>query len=287
MSLIDWIAAPFAYEVMQRALLVAVIVGACCAVMSNLLVLRGWSLLGDAVSHAVLPGIVLAFAAGIPLAVGAFLSGLACAVGSGALSASSRIKADTALGIVFAGMFGLGLVLYTRIETDQHLMHILFGNMLGVTSRDIVETAVIGLPCLAYVLARRRDLLLVAFDPAHARTIGLPVKRLDLILLMVLSLTIVVSLKAVGIILVVAMLIGPGAIASLLSVRFDHRLAIGTLAAVLSTVIGTIASFHLDAATGACIVLVQAGMFLLALLMSPRHGLLARGLRQRSVTAAQ
>lgn len=249
---------------MQRALVIAIVVGTVCAVLSCYLVLKGWSLMGDAVSHAVLPGIVIAFMLGLPLAVGAFFSGLGCAVATGYLEENSRIKEDTVMGIVFSGMFGFGLVLFTKVETDQHLNHILFGNMLGVTARDIMETAVVSGGVLLAVLLKRRDLLLYCFDPQHARAIGLPVRALHYGLLILLSLTIVASLKAVGIILVVAMLIAPGAIAYLLANRFEHMLGIAVAVAVGSCIAGTIASFHIDGSTGPCIVLVQMSVFMAA-----------------------
>ena len=202
---------PLSYGFMQRALVVAVLVGAVCAVLSCYLVLKGWSLMGDAISHAVLPGIVIAYALGLPLAVGAFAAGLSCALLTGYIKENSRVKEDTVMGIVFSGMFGFGLVLFTKIETDQHLNHILFGNMLGVTVRDLVETAIIAGGTLAdrpRQAARPAALLLRS---AHARAIGLPVRALHYGLLVLLALTIVASLKAVGIILVVAMLVAPGA----------------------------------------------------------------------------
>ncbi|MGQ0457939.1 MAG: metal ABC transporter permease [Hyphomicrobium sp.] len=274
-ALWDLFAVPLGYEFMQRALVVAVLVGAVCAVLSCYLVLRGWSLMGDAISHAVLPGIVLAFMAGIPLAIGAFGAGLSCALLTGYLKENSRIKEDTVMGVVFSGMFGLGLVLFTKVETDQHLTHILFGNMLGVTWRDVFETALIAGGTLAVVLAKRRDILLYCFDPQHARAIGLPVKVIHYGLLVLLSLTIVASLKAVGIILVVAMLVAPGAIAFLLTDRFERMLWIATAVAVGSSVVGTIVSFHVDGATGPCIVLIQSAIFVAAFLFAPRSGIFA------------
>jgi manganese/iron transport system permease protein len=260
-----WLLAPFAHEFMQRGLIVAVMVGLVCAVLSCFLVLKGWSLMGDAVSHAVLPGIVLAHIASLPLALGAFAAGLGCAFGIGYLKENSRVKEDTVMGIVFSGMFALGLVLFVKVDSDQHLMHILFGNMLGVTWADIAETALIALPVTAIMLLKRRDFLLHAFDPAHARAIGLPVRALHFGLLALLALTIVAALKAVGIILVVAMLVAPGAIGYLTSRRFDVMLLVAIASATLSSVLGTILSFHLDAATGPCIVVVQGGFFALAL----------------------
>lgn len=276
MDWLNFITEPLAYDFMQRAMMVAVLVGAVSAVLSCFLVLKGWSLMGDAISHAVLPGIVLAYVAGLPLAVGAFVAGLFSAVATGYLKDNSRIKEDTAMGIVFTGMFGLGIVLFSRIETEQHLTHILFGDMLGVTWQDLIETAVIAGGTLLVVFTKRRDFLLYAFDPQHARAIGLPVKLLHYGLLAMLSLTIVASLKAVGIILVVAMLIAPGAIGFLVSKRFDAMLAVAMIAAVGSSVLGTLISFHINAATGPCIVLIQAVLFLLALFFAPGSGLLRK-----------
>ncbi|MCZ8044706.1 MAG: metal ABC transporter permease [Beijerinckiaceae bacterium] len=272
MSVLDaWLVAPLSHEFMQRGLLVAVIVGIVCAVLSCFLILKGWSLMGDAVSHAVLPGIVLAQIAGLPLAAGAFVAGLSCSLAIGYLKENSRVKEDTVMGIVFSGMFALGLVMFVKVESDQHLLHILFGNMLGVRWTDIAETAAIALPTVAIMLAKRKDFLLVAFDAAHARAIGLPVRWLNFGLLMLLALTIVAALKAVGIILVVAMLIAPGAIGFLTTRRFDAMLAIAVTVATVSSVIGTILSYHLDGSTGPCIVVVQAVFFLAALVFNLRR----------------
>ncbi len=272
MSVLDaWLVAPLSHEFMQRGLLVAVIVGVVCAVLSCFLILKGWSLMGDAVSHAVLPGIVLAQILGLPLAAGAFVAGLSCSLAIGYLKENSRVKEDTVMGIVFSGMFALGLVMFVKVESDQHLLHILFGNMLGVRWTDIAETAAIALPTVAIMLAKRKDFLLVAFDAAHARAIGLPVRGLNFGLLMLLALTIVAALKAVGIILVVAMLIAPGAIGFLTTRRFDAMLAVAVAVATVSSVIGTILSYHLDGSTGPCIVVVQAVFFLAALAFNLRR----------------
>jgi len=263
-SLADLIIEPLSYGFMQRALVIAVMIGAVCAVLSCYLVLKGWSLMGDAVSHAVLPGIVIAFVLGLPLAAGAFAGGLTCAVITGYLKENSRVKEDTVMGIVFSGMFGFGLVLFTKIDTDQHLNHILFGNLLGVTVADLIETGIVSAGVLAIVLMKRRDLLVYCFDPMHSRAIGLPVQVLHYGLLILLSLTIVASIKAVGIILVVAMLVAPGAIGYLLTNRFERMMAIAAAAAVGSCVVGTLVSFHIDGATGPTIVLVQMAVFLVA-----------------------
>jgi manganese/iron transport system permease protein len=278
---LDWITVPLAYPFMQRALVVSILVGAVCAVLSCYMVLKGWSLMGDAISHAVLPGIVIAFVLGLPLAVGAFAAGLSCALLTGYLKENSRVKEDTVMGIVFSGMFGFGLVLFTKVETDQHLNHILFGNVLGVTWGDLAETGLIAAGTLLVVLAKRRDLLLYCFDPNHARAIGLPVRALHYGLLILLSLTIVAALKAVGIILVIAMLVAPGAIAYLLTDSFERMLAIAAAVAIASSALGTIVSFHIDGATGACIVLIQMLVFVAAFVFAPKRGLLSARTRQR------
>ncbi len=265
---------PLSYGFMQRALIAAVFIGAVCAVLSCYLVLKGWALMGDAISHAVLPGIVIAFALGIPLVIGAFAAGLSCALLTGYLKENSRIKEDTVMGIVFSGMFGFGLVLFTKIETDQHLNHILFGNILGISAQDLIEIAFISVTVLAIMIAKRKDFLVYCFDPQHAQAVGLPVRILNYALLILLSLTIIMALRAVGIILVVAMLVAPGAIAFLLTDRFEHMLGIATAVAIGSAVSGTLISFHINGATGPCIVLIQSAIFAIAFLLAPKGGLL-------------
>lgn len=274
-TILDWFIVPMSYPFMQRALAIALLVGVVCAVLSCYLVLRGWSLMGDAISHGVLPGIVVAAMIGIPLVVGAFAAGLSCAVLTGYLKENSRLKEDTVMGIVFSGMFALGIVLFTRIETDLHLTHILYGNILGVDTQDLIEMGVIAGVTLLVVLVKRRDFLLYCFDPSHARVVGLPVRTLHYGLLVLLSLTIVAALKVVGIILAVAMLVAPGAIAYLLTDRLERMLMIATVVASGSCVAGVLVSYHIDGATGPCIVLIQAGIFILSFLFAPKHGILA------------
>lgn len=266
---------PFQFPFMVDAMLVGVAVGAVCSVLSCYLVLKGWSLMGDAISHAVLPGIVIAYAIGIPLAIGAFGSGLLCAVATGYIKANSRVKEDTVMGVVFTGLFAFGLVIFTKVKSDLHLDHILFGNILGLESGDLKNTLIVAGITLGVVLALRRDLLLYCFDPNHARTIGLRTTLLYYTLLSLLAVTIVVSLKAVGIILVIAMLVTPGCIGYLLTDRFNRMMAIAAASATGSSFFGVYLSFFLDASTGACIVLLQAAIFLVALVFAPKHGLLA------------
>lgn len=270
--------APFQFTFMQQAFAIAVLVAAPMALLSCFLVLKGWSLMGDAISHGVLPGVVLAYIAGLPLAVGAFAAGMTCALATGYLKENSRIKEDTVMGIVFSGMFGFGLVLYTKIETSVHLDHILFGDMLGVGWGDVLESGIIATVVLLTVGVFRRDLLLHAFDPQHAQAIGLPVRLLHYGLLAILSLSIVGALKAVGIILAIAMLIAPGAIAFLLSNRFERMLATSIVVAVLCSFLGVYLSFFLDSAPAPTIVLLMSATFVAAFFVSRRR--IARAERQ-------
>lgn len=273
---------PFQFEFMRDAMLTGTMVGAVCAVLSCFLVLKGWSLMGDAISHAVLPGIVIAYALGAPLALGAFASGLLCAVGTGFVRANSRVKEDTAMGVVFTGLFAFGLVIFTKIRTDLHLDHILFGNILGIERRDMLETAIVGGLTLAVVLVLRRDLLLYCFDVGHARTIGLPTTFLYYVLLILLSATVVASLKAVGIILVIAMLVTPGCIGFLLADRFGPMMIIATLAAIISSIGGVYISFFIEGSSAACIVLLQALFFVAAFCFAPKRGIFSRRLVSRA-----
>ncbi|MBB6467488.1 manganese/iron transport system permease protein [Aminobacter lissarensis] len=280
--MIENLTLPFAFPFMQQAFVIALLVAVPMALLSSFLVLKGWSLMGDAISHAVLPGVVLAYIAGLPLAVGAFAAGMTCALATGYLKQNSRIKEDTVMGIVFSGMFGLGIVLYTKIQTDVHLDHILFGDMLGVSWSDVGQTAVIALIATGAIGIFRRDLLLHAFDPQHAQAIGLPVKLLHYGLLSILSLTIVGALKAVGIIIAIAMLIAPGAIAYLLTDRFERMLMVSVLVAALCSFLGVYLSFFIDSAPAPTIVLLMSLAFVAAFFVSKRR----TALRERQVMAA-
>jgi len=280
----NWLS-PFQYEFMLNAFAIGALVGTVCAVFSCFLVLKGWSLMGDAISHSVLPGIVLAYVAGIPLAIGAFLSGLLCAVGTGFIKNHSRVKEDTVMGVVFTGLFALGLVLFSKIDSDQHLNHILFGSLLGIPRDQIIQTACIGGGTLLITLLMRKDLLLFCFDPGHARSVGLNTAMLNYMMLSLLALTIVASLQAVGIILVIAMLITPGCVGFLLTDRFHHMQLVAVGSAVFSSLTGVYVSFFINSSTGSCIVLVQSAIFLLALVFAPKRGLIANRRLRRSTTA--
>ena len=266
MSWVDMALLPFQLPFMQQAFLIALAAALPMGLLSPFLVLKGWSLMGDAISHAVLPGIVLAYIAGLPLALGAFGAGMICALATGYLKENSRVKEDTVMGIVFSGMFGLGVVLYTKIQTEVHLDHILFGDMLGTNWSDIAGAALIAAIAIGSVGLLRRDLLLHAFDPQHAMAIGLPVWFLHYGLLAVLSLTIVGALKAVGIILAIALLIAPGAIAFIVTRRFEQMIVVSMAVAVLCSVVGVYASFFIDSAPAPTIVLLMSIVFVAAFL---------------------
>jgi len=227
-SFIDWLSIDF----VQQAMLMSFLLAIPAALLSCFLVLRGWALMGDAISHAVLPGVVLAYLFGAPLVIGAFIAGLLCALATGYLADNCRVKQDTVMGVVFSGMFGIGIVLFSMTETDLHLDHILFGDILGLTWSDVLQTGLIAIFASVILLLQRKDLLVVAFDRKHAHSIGLPVTVLHYGLLILLAVTIVAGLKAVGIILVIALLIAPGAIGHLLCDRFGTMLATSVLAAV-------------------------------------------------------
>ena len=253
---------PFQFDFMLNAFLISALIAVPTALLSCFLVLKGWSLMGDAISHAVFPGVVLAYMIGIPYAIGAFAAGLFSAVATGFLKDNSRIKQDTVMGIVFSGMFGLGLVLYLEIQSDVHLDHILFGDMLGIGPFDLIQAAVIALIATAVIAVKWRDLLLHAFDPAQAKVAGLPVGLLHYGLLSLISLIIVGALQAVGIVLVIALLIAPGAIAFLLARSFGAMLLISLAIALATSQIGVYAAFFLDSAPAPTIVLVMALTFL-------------------------
>ena len=280
-ALLSPLLAPLGYDFMLRALLVSSLVGAVCAVLSCFITLKGWSLMGDAVSHAVLPGVVLAYLLNLPFVVGAFAFGLLSVGAIGFIQSRSRVKEDTVIGVVFTALFSLGLVMISRVSSDVHLSHILVGDVLGISQDELWQTVIAGAVALGAILLLRRDLLLYVFDATHARSIGLNTGLLYGALLVILALTIVSALQTVGVILVVAMLITPGATAYLLTDRFSRMLILAVTAGVLSSLIGTYASYFLDGATGACIVLTQSVLFGLAFLFAPKHGQIARRRQQR------
>lgn len=262
--MMDQLLLPFQFGFMQNAFLIAMIVSVPTALLSCFLVLKGWALMGDAVSHAILPGVVLAYIFGFPLILGAFAAGMVTTLATGFLAENSRVKQDTVMGVVFSGMFGLGIVLYTSITTDVHLDHILFGNMLGVGPEDLRLALWIAVPVSVLLVVKWKDLMLHAFDPAHARAVGLPVRLLHYGLLTVLSLTIVATMTSTGLILAVGLLIAPGAIAFLVTRRFGRMLFIAVVVCMAAMLAGPYASFFLDSAPAPTIVLILTVMFILA-----------------------
>lgn len=255
---------PFRFGFMQNAFLMAMIVSVPTALLSCFLVLKGWALMGDAISHAVLPGIVLAYALGIPLIFGAFAAGMFTAIATGFLAGNSRVKQDTVMGVVFSGMFGLGIVLFVAIDTDVHLDHILFGNMLGVETGELWQAGLIAAGVSLVLVLKWKDWLLHSFDPAQARTSGLWVNWLHYGLLALISLTIVATLTAAGLILAIALLIAPGAIAFLLVRTFGAMLAVAVAVCMVAMLTGTYLSFFIDSAPAPTIVLVLTALFIVA-----------------------
>ena len=254
---------PFQFVFMQNAFWVALILSVPTAILSCFLVVRGWALMGDAISHAVLPGIAIAYILGIPLLIGAFLAGMFCAWGTGFLSNNSRIKEDTIMGVIFSGMFGLGIVLFVAFEASAHLDHILFGNILGVSKADIFTALIITLMIIIFFVIFWRDLMLFSFDPIQAKALALPTKFLHYGLLAALSLVIIATLKAVGLILAIGLFILPGAIAFLLSQRLSSMLIISVFFNICSMEIGLYLSFFIDSAPAPTIVLVLTFVFFL------------------------
>ena len=255
---------PFQFAFMQNAFLITLLIAPAAAMLSSFLVLKGWSLMGDAVSHAVLPGVVLAYIVGAPFVFGAFLAGLFTALATGFVKDHSRVKQDTVMGVIYSGMFGIGLVIYTRISTSVHLDHILFGNMLGIGTDDLWTAGLIAVPVALVLAVKWRDILAHAFDPVQARMVGLRVNLIHYGLLTILSATIVAMLSSVGIILSVALLIAPGAIAFLITRRFSHMLAASVLVSALAGFAGIYLSFFIDSAPAPTIVLILTAMFIIA-----------------------
>jgi manganese/iron transport system permease protein len=232
------------------------------------LILKGWSLMGDAISHAVLPGIVVAYIINIPLIIGAFIAGLLCTFFTGFISDNSRVKQDTVMGVVFSGMFAVGIVIYTKIDSNLHLDHILFGNMLGINKQDLIITSIITTLISIVIFIKWKDLLVFCFDPIQSKALGLNIKYLHYGLLILLSLTIVTILKAVGIILAISLLITPGAIAFLITKKFSHMLLYSIIISTASTLSGVYMSFYIDSAPAPTIVLVMTIVFIITFIIS-------------------
>ena len=287
MNLFDILAEPLQYEFMVRALVATGIAAVVCALLSCWLVLIGWSLMGDAVSHAVLPGVVIAYILGAPFAIGAVVFGFLAVALIGLIRGTSRVKEDAAIGIVFTTLFAFGLVLISVTPSQTDLNHIIFGNILGVSAADLMQIGGLAAVAFGVLVVKRRDLTLYAFDPTHAHAIGLSPRFLGALLLGLLALTSVVALQVVGVILVVAMLIIPGATAYLLTDRFGRMLVIAPVVSVVCSVVGIYLSYWIDASSGGLVVVVQGIAFALVYLFAPRHGLLGKCLASGRRTLAR
>jgi len=276
-GLLAWLSEPFAYSFMQRGLLAALIVGVVCPVLGTYVVLRGMAFLGDALAHIILPGVVVAFLMGWPLAVGALLAGVLAALAIGAISRRREIREDAAIGVVFAGAFALGIALISRQRGYAvDLAHILFGNLLGVTVSDLWLSAGLGGVVLLIVLAFYKEFLVVSFDPLLATTLRLPVGLLQNLLLVLLAVVIVVSIQSVGVALVLAMLVTPASAAYLVTRRLGDMMAVAAAVGVASAVAGLYVSYYLNVASGPAIVLAETTVFALVYLLAPRRARLAR-----------
>ncbi len=281
MDLLNWLTEPLQYGFLTRALVVTVAAAVVSAVLSCWLILMGWSLMGDAVSHAVLPGVALAYIVGLPFSIGAFIFGAGAVALIGVVRSTTKLKPDTVIGVVFTALFAAGLAIVSSTPSQIDLLHILFGNVLGVTDGELWQVLILGAVTLAVVLFKRRDLTLLAFDRTHAHVIGLNTKFLSALLLGLLALSVVVGLQAVGIILVVAMLITPGATAFLLTRSFDRMLVVAVGITVAASLAGIYASYYLDISTGAAVVLAQSLVFTVVYLVARPNGVLWQRLRVR------
>ncbi|HEX7172304.1 MAG TPA: metal ABC transporter permease [Candidatus Limnocylindria bacterium] len=284
----DWLTDPLGLELFRRALLEAMVMGATCGAIGAYVVLRRLAFIGDALSHAVFPGVVLAYVAGVPIFLGAMLAGTITSLAIAVVSRGQRIREDTAIGIFFAGAFALGIVLIsTQSGYQRDLSAFLVGDLLGVGWDDIAVSVLAGGGVIGILVALRKELLLVSFDRTYAQALGYPVFALELLLLLLLTATIVVSLSAVGIILVLSMLVTPAATARLLVDRFTPMMALGGVLGAVYGVIGWYVSYHLAWSPGGSIVLVATMLFLAAFVFSPSHGVLAHRLRRHPQHDAQ
>jgi len=279
----EYIIAPLQYDFMLKAIIVSSLVGVVCALLSCFLVLKRWSLMGDAVSHSVLPGVVLAYVLGIPFSIGAFIFGLGGVLGIGYIKQKVRLHDDAVIGIVYTTLFALGLVLVSRVPSNIDLMHILFGYVLGISDIDAWQVGGIAVVVAGVIITLRRSLLLYSFDQAHAQAIRLNVHFYHYLLLVLLALTVVASVQTVGIILVVAMLITPGAIAHLLTDRFDRMLGIAASVSVGACITGAYSSYYFDVSTGGAMVLVLGVIFAGAFIAAPKYGLLAKVYKRKGL----
>ena len=272
---------PFHYDYMIKAMLVSAVVGGVCALLSCFVTLKGWSLMGDALSHAIVPGVSLAYFVGLPFSVGAFVSGMLAALTMGFIKARTSLREDAVIGVVFTSFFAAGILLISMYPSNISLKTIVFGNILGISDHDIVQLLIISAITLVVIGLKWKDLVLFTFDPSQAKAIGLNTTVLHFTLLSLLAATSVAALQTVGACLVVAMLVTPGAIAYLLTDRFGKMMGIAVSIGVSTAVLGAYLSYFLNGSTGGCIVVLQVILFVLALVFAPAHGILANRARGR------
>lgn len=285
--MIEWLVEPFTYTFMMRGLAAGVLAGISCAILSAYVVWRGMAFVGDAMAHAILPGIVIAFLLKISLFIGALIAATLTALGIGMISKEGEIKEDTAIGVMFSGFFAFGILLLSRITSYQDLSHILFGDVLGVSPADLWGMLAVVTVVLAAVLAFYKELLVTSFDPGHSVAIGLSPELVRYGLLILLALTVVTAIQTVGVVLVLALLVTPAATASLLTRRLPQIMLLGTLFAALAALIGLYASYYMNVASGAAIVLTLTVSFGIAFVFAPGRGLLWRGVLRKQNTSSQ
>ncbi|WP_260861401.1 iron/manganese ABC transporter permease subunit SitC [Citrobacter sp. Marseille-Q6884] len=279
----NWLTEPFGYQYMLNAMWVSAMVGGLCAFLSCYLMLKGWSLIGDALSHSIVPGVAGAYMLGLPFALGAFLSGGLAAGSMLFLNQRSRLKEDAIIGLIFSSFFGIGLFMVSLNPMSVNIQTIILGNILAIAPEDIVQLAIIGVVSLTILLLKWKDLMVVFFDENHARSIGLNPGRLKLLFFTLLSVSTVAALQTVGAFLVICLVVTPGATAWLLTDRFPRLLVIAVAIGSLTSFFGAWLSYWLDGATGGIIVVLQTLLFLLAFVFAPKHGLLANRRRARQV----
>jgi len=280
------LAEPFSYGYMVNAMWVSALVGGVCAFLSAYLVLKGWSLIGDALSHSIVPGVAGAYMLGLPFAFGAFLSGGLAAAAMLFLNQRTKLRQDAIIGLIFTSFFGLGLFMISLSPASVNVQTIVLGNILAVTPADTLQLVIIGGVSLTILLLKWKDLMVVFFDENHARSVGLNPDRLKILFFTLLSASTVAALQTVGAFLVIAMVVTPGATAYLLTDRFPRLIAISVAIGTLTSFFGAYASYFLDGATGGIIVVGQTLIFLIAFVLAPKHGLLAARRRAREALTA-
>jgi manganese/iron transport system permease protein len=281
---IELLLEPFGYQYMVRAIWVSALVGGVCAFLSCFLMLKGWSLMGDALAHAIVPGVALAYLLKVPYAAGAFFSGLLAALAMALVRVRTQLREDAVIGIVFTTFFAVGLLIVSINPTSVDVQSIVLGNILGISDEDVVQVAIIAAVSLVVLVARWRDLMLVFFDENQARAVGLSPMRIKILFFVLLSACTVAALQTVGAVLVIAMVITPGATAYLLCDRFGRLICLAVALGVVTSAAGAYASYFLDGSTGGLIVVFQTLLFLLAFVFAPKHGRLAAARAARAVS---